>query len=767
MGLVECCWERNRKTDEANKLQAELNLEGQDFTGLDYQKAYEAQLANLKESSIKTGGSKGSKPKQTKAEKESERSAENYLNQIAEMTQRLSGLKADASDIALFGQTSQYQEVKKLTEDIALNAEKYNGYGVEGVAKLKELAAQIDSENQKIAIARFKYDSSEMLNAMQLELDLRGKSRTEQELILFNNQLEQEAAKLRQGMTKDNIALLDEEIEKLKKRRGEIQKQAEEARGSWEEGVRQGWRNIEKDVTDVAGNVADITQNAFNGMADAMTDFVMTGKADFRSMAESIIRDISNMIIKMMLFNSINSAFGGWLGGGTTVNANATYGMGTWATGGYTGDGGKYTPAGIVHRGEYVITKEATSRLGLDYLNYLNYGKRGFSGGGGIAVPRVPSISMPTSKEQKSSNIHVTQHYTTIHTSNLFIDRVKQDVNKDIITTFASRNTPYSITSDTNLPLDLNRIHNGVHDLFFRSKKNRKIKARLPIKIINPPTGNNDQINILLIGDSITNRGGGNAIKNYLESKGYTPNFIGTMPSSADTVSTNSDGVLGEAREGWETGDFTNAINDRSSPVDDPVHYLASSKYDKWSKNPFIRPSTEEDNILHVRNSHIMDFNYYQSRFNLATPDIVMIALGTNDIRDRSAEELKHIIYDNYQLLFQRLKSAWPNVKIVCAMYAGLVDEQRDILWQEKYSIVINELIKAVNDANSKDIFLCPAWALHNIESGSSLKYGFTTSENKVDVGVFNDAIHFINAAKLEAFSAISATLVAAYKKLI
>ena len=35
-----------------------------------------------------------------------------------------------------------------------------------------------------------------------------------------------------------------------------------------------------------------------------------------------------------------------------------------FASGGYTGLGGKYTPAGIVHKGEYVITKEATSRLG-------------------------------------------------------------------------------------------------------------------------------------------------------------------------------------------------------------------------------------------------------------------------------------------------------------------------------------------------------------------------------------------------------------------
>ena len=60
--------------------------------------------------------------------------------------------------------------------------------------------------------------------------------------------------------------------------------------------------------------------------------------------------------------------------------------------GGYTGDGGKYTPAGIVHKGEYVITKEATARLGKGYLDYLNYGKRGFANGGGVAVPTLPTM---------------------------------------------------------------------------------------------------------------------------------------------------------------------------------------------------------------------------------------------------------------------------------------------------------------------------------------------------------------------------------------
>jgi hypothetical protein len=36
-----------------------------------------------------------------------------------------------------------------------------------------------------------------------------------------------------------------------------------------------------------------------------------------------------------------------------------------FAEGGYTGDGGKYDPAGVVHKGEFVVDKETTAQLGL------------------------------------------------------------------------------------------------------------------------------------------------------------------------------------------------------------------------------------------------------------------------------------------------------------------------------------------------------------------------------------------------------------------
>jgi TP901 family phage tail tape measure protein len=57
-----------------------------------------------------------------------------------------------------------------------------------------------------------------------------------------------------------------------------------------------------------------------------------------------------------------------------------------YATGGWTGPGAKYKPAGVVHADEFVFTKEATNALGTDYLyGLMNSATRGYSSGGAVA----------------------------------------------------------------------------------------------------------------------------------------------------------------------------------------------------------------------------------------------------------------------------------------------------------------------------------------------------------------------------------------------
>ena len=376
----------NKETDPAKKrrLQAEDNALNSGFEkdSADFSAVVDSNFALLgsqaevkaAKKAKKSGGSKVDYVKQ-------------FTDQLSEMERRLSEIRANAQDISVFGQVSQYQELNKITQDIAANGEKYAHFGADGLAKLKDMAAQIDAAQQSVAIAQFTYDNGEKLREMQFELQLLGKTRKEQELLQYNHQLDVEASRLKIGMSQENIAKLDEEIAKLKERRAIIQAESEKRRGNPIAGIKDGINQIQDSFGDMAANMSQVTQNAFNGMADALTDFVMTGKADFRSLAQSILRDLSSMIIKMMIFNSLKAAFGGTEFGKFLGFSGGGH-VGGYASGGYTGDGGKYQPAGVVHRGEYVITKEATSRLGIGFLNHLNYG-RGYANGG--SVGSIPS----------------------------------------------------------------------------------------------------------------------------------------------------------------------------------------------------------------------------------------------------------------------------------------------------------------------------------------------------------------------------------------
>lgn len=377
----------NKETDPIKKrrLQAEDNALNSGFEkdSADFSAVVDSNFALLGSQAI-SKGAKGGSSRKSKASKSSGGSKVDYVkqftDQLSEMERRLSEIRANAQDISVFGQVSQYQELNKITQDIAANGEKYAHFGADGLAKLKDMAAQIDAAQQSVAIAQFTYDNGEKLREMQFELELLGKTRKEQELLRYNHQLDIDAARLKVGMSQENIAKLDEEIAKLKERMAVIKETESQLKSSSIAGIKDGISQIQDSFGNMAANMSQVTQNAFNGMANALTDLVVTGKADFRSLAQSILRDIAEMTVKMMIFNAIKAASGafGFADGGYVG----------YASGGYTGDGGKYQPAGVVHRGEYVITKEATSRLGIGFLNHLNYG-RGYANGG--SVGSIPS----------------------------------------------------------------------------------------------------------------------------------------------------------------------------------------------------------------------------------------------------------------------------------------------------------------------------------------------------------------------------------------
>jgi len=139
----------------------------------------------------------------------------------------------------------------------------------------------------------------------------------------------------------------------------------------------------------------------------------------FKSAGVSALDAISSKLMKMATDQLWTSAFGGsgggnffsnlFGGGGSASGALPLPGSSafigpTFANGGYTGSGGKYEPAGIVHKGEYVIDAASTRRIGVSNLNRL----RGYADGGlvddvsplmaaRIASPVAGSMAAPVS----------------------------------------------------------------------------------------------------------------------------------------------------------------------------------------------------------------------------------------------------------------------------------------------------------------------------------------------------------------------------------
>src|SRR5690606_4183411 len=71
-----------------------------------------------------------------------------------------------------------------------------------------------------------------------------------------------------------------------------------QAEGDWTNGAIRGLQNYADEVENVAESVARVVGSSFRGMEDALVSFVRTGKADFRSLADSIISDLVRIAVQ-------------------------------------------------------------------------------------------------------------------------------------------------------------------------------------------------------------------------------------------------------------------------------------------------------------------------------------------------------------------------------------------------------------------------------------------------------------------------------------
>lgn len=120
-------------------------------------------------------------------------------------------------------------------------------------------------------------------------------------------------------------------------------------------------------------------QEAGEKGAQTLTDLFL-GVATGATSAGEALKGLLLEILKAQLQKGLTGIFSGAGSGGFVSILGGLLGF---ASGGYTGDGGKHEPAGLVHRGEFVLSKTATRNLGVANLTRLHQSAlKGYSDGG-------------------------------------------------------------------------------------------------------------------------------------------------------------------------------------------------------------------------------------------------------------------------------------------------------------------------------------------------------------------------------------------------
>jgi hypothetical protein len=155
---------------------------------------------------------------------------------------------------------------------------------------------------------------------------------------------------------------------------------------------------IERDMALLGKAITASMNTALDAMSTVLSKMIIEGqkfsdimKSFFKSFAAAAINEINRIIVRMLVLKAISAASGNPMSFGVALK-----GASGFAAGGYTGDGAKYEPAGIVHKGEYVINKEKTNIL-KPFLDIINYGsipdiKKVFNS---IALPQLPMPPLP------------------------------------------------------------------------------------------------------------------------------------------------------------------------------------------------------------------------------------------------------------------------------------------------------------------------------------------------------------------------------------
>lgn len=327
---------------------------------------------------------------QNKAEREAATQAENYARKIADLSVAIEVQKVRATDgekaAELYAASHQAgtkwtEEQRKAIRDNSTELEKWTQLADANVKKQRE---QVDAlKDLSDAARKYRDDAAQTT-------DTAGMSDRQRSRYDDQQQIERVFDKTDKGSAA--IAARQQALDDLDKKYQAIAA----SESNWLSGVSRGYENWLESASNISGTVSSGITSTLDSAMDNMSAMLVGSKADWKSWGLSVLQTIAKVALQMAVVNAMGSAsssFGSILGsvvssvGGAATGAasgsTGAMGMSTsyaaYDDGGYTGPGGKHEPAGIVHKGEFVFTKEATQRIGVANLYDM---MRGYASGG-------------------------------------------------------------------------------------------------------------------------------------------------------------------------------------------------------------------------------------------------------------------------------------------------------------------------------------------------------------------------------------------------
>ncbi|KQA29521.1 hypothetical protein F546_05235 [Vibrio paracholerae 877-163] len=196
-------------------------------------------------------------------------------------------------------------------------------------------------------------------------------------------------------------ALLEKSLQDRLDAMAQYYQQLDALESDWSNGAKSAFDNYLYEAQRAAEISKQFFSGAFNAMEDSIYKFATTGKLSFKDFATSIISDMARIASQQAAAGLLELG-GGLLGGG---GFGSLFGF---SSGGYTGSGGKFEPAGIVHKGEVVWSQDDINRAGgvgiVEALRKgaLNFkeGLKGYADGGVVGM--APALAGATSSYSSS-----------------------------------------------------------------------------------------------------------------------------------------------------------------------------------------------------------------------------------------------------------------------------------------------------------------------------------------------------------------------------